>query len=228
MTPTQAFPKDLIAIQSFKGYKCLICCKEGKVPNCFRPSSFPRHLKAKHQLRLGDVEDAILADPSVKQSKGFVCPKCHYFGTRRFNYIRHCQKTCNIRKPKVVLQQVEILSTGHLHRVIGKSGNSSPNNTDVTDKPMNQKQSASNQECNNNANAIVPICTSTPQRGTLSNGLPNADVTDHPINQEQSTANQESDDANKSIVPICASIQQGVALPEQESPNTKEVTTLIL
>ena len=109
-----------IALQSPKGYKCLICLSEGKSNCCFRNSTFSKHLKAKHQIRLTDMKDAILEDMSVTPELGFVCPKCNYFSLNRANYKRHCLKTCNCT-PDLTRQNVELFITGHLCRITGPS-----------------------------------------------------------------------------------------------------------
>lgn len=108
--------KDIIAIQSPKGYKCLLCLQEKKAVTCFRTSTFAKHLKAKHQLRLPDVRQSIVEDYSLQEAIGYLCPGCEYFGIQKSNYTRHCQKTCKC-DPDFTLHLVQVFVTGHLHCV---------------------------------------------------------------------------------------------------------------
>jgi len=110
-----------IAIQSPKGYSCLICFRETNESHCFRNSTFAKHLKSKHNLRLQDVKNSIVEDHTVRKDTGYVCPSCQYFGKNKGNYVRHCQKTCKSHDIDLTVHSVEVFSTGHLYRVINPS-----------------------------------------------------------------------------------------------------------
>ena len=109
----------IIALKSPKGYKCLICFTEDVKAYCFfATSTFPKHLKQKHGLKLSKLKDAIKEDSSTTSSSGYVCPKCDYFTIHKGNYRRPCNHSRCQCNPDFVVRFVEVYCTGHLHRVI--------------------------------------------------------------------------------------------------------------